>query len=55
MNNSYRQMKDEKVRRIVVVDAFKVVEKKIQELNTKLTEVDREKKSAEAALQGVEK
>ena len=50
MNSSYRQMKDEEPRRIVAVEAFKVVEKKIQELNVKLTEANQEKKSVEAAL-----
>lgn len=55
MNSSHRQMKDEEARRIATVDAFKVAEMKIQELNTKITEADRGKKSTEAALQGVEK
>ena len=37
------------------MDDFKVAKKKIRELNVKLTEADKEKKSTEAALQGVEK
>ncbi|KAK9997975.1 hypothetical protein SO802_017578 [Lithocarpus litseifolius] len=55
VNNSHRLMKDEEARRIVVVEAFKVAERKIQELTTKLTKVEREKKSAEVAMNGVEK
>lgn len=50
MNNSYRQMKDEEGRPITTVDAFNVAEKIIQELNNKLTKIDRDKKSAKAAL-----
>ena len=48
-------MKDEEVKRIVAVEAFRVVDKKSQEITTKLTEVERDKKSAEAALDGAEK
>ena len=47
LNNSHRQMKDEEGRRIAIVDTFNVAEKRIEELNTKLTEADRDKKSAE--------
>ena len=54
-NNSHRQMKEEEGRRITVVDAFNVAGKRIQELTTKLNEVDKDKKIAEAAFQGVEK
>lgn len=50
VNSSHRQMKDEESRRIAIVDAFKVAEKKILELNTQLTEADRGRKSAEATL-----
>ena len=48
-------MKDEEVKRIVAVEAFRVVDKKSQEITTKLTEVERDKKSVEAALDGAEK
>ena len=54
-NNSHRQMKEEEGRRITVVDAFNVADKRIQELTTKLNEANRAKKSIEAALQGVER
>ena len=55
MNNSHRMMKDEEARCIAVVEAFRVVERKTQKLTTKLTKVEREKKSAKAALDGAEK
>ena len=37
VNNSYRQMKEEEVRRIAIVEAFSLAERRIQELNIKLT------------------
>ena len=55
VNNSHRQMKDEEGRHIAIVDTFNIAEKRIEELNTKLTDADRDKKSAEAALQGAER
>ena len=55
VNNSHRQMKDDEGRRIAAVEAFSLAKKRIQKLNTKLTEANRERKSAEAALHGVEK
>lgn len=55
VNSSHRQMKDEESRCIAIVDAFKVVEKKIQELNTQLTEADKGRESVEASLQAAEK
>ena len=50
-NNSYRQIKEEEGRRIAAMDAYILAEKRIQNLNTKLTEANREKKKAEVALQ----
>ena len=47
-------MKDEEARCIAAVESFKVADKKSQELTTKLTKVERDKRSAEAALDGVE-
>ena len=47
-------MKEEKGRRIATVDAFHVAEKSIQDLKSKLTEEERERKSAAAALKNVE-
>lgn len=55
VNNSYRQMKEEEGQRIAAVDAFLLAQKRIQDLNTKLTKAGREKMSVEAALQGAER
>ncbi|KAL0016172.1 hypothetical protein SO802_003241 [Lithocarpus litseifolius] len=55
VNSSHRQMKEEEGRRITAMDAFNVVEKRIQELNNKLIEADQDKKSTEAALEGAER
>ena len=52
---SYRQMKEEEARCIEAVDTFNVAEKRIQDLTTKLNESDRDKKSVEIALEGVER
>ena len=55
VNSLYRMMKDKEARRIAAMEAFRVTNKKSQELTAKLTEVERDKKSAEAALDGAEK
>ena len=55
VNNSHRQMKEEEGRRIAAMETFSLAEKGIQELNTKLTKADQERKSAEAALYGAKK
>ena len=47
-------MKDEEGRHIVVVEGFNMAKKRIKELNTKLTKVDRKIKSIKAALEGAE-
>ena len=47
-------MKEEEGRRIVDVEAFSLAEKRIQELNTKLTKANQDRKSAKATLLGVE-
>ena len=46
VNSSHRKMKEEEGRRNAAVDAFHVVEKSNQELKNKLTEAERDKKSA---------
>ena len=48
-------MKEEKAKCIATMEAFRVVEKKSQQLTTKLTEAERDKRSAEAILDGVER
>ena len=55
VNSSHRMMKEEEARHIAVVEAFRVAEKKSQELTAKLTEAYKDKKSAEATLDGVER
>lgn len=53
--SSHKSMKDEESKSIAAMKAFELVEKKIQYLNIKLTKVERAKKSAETALNRVEK
>ena len=48
-------MKEEEGRCVAAVKAFELAEKKSQNLNAKLVEADRDKKSAEATLDGVER
>ena len=55
MDPTHAQLKDEEARRISAVKTLAVAEKRIKELNTKLTEANREGKSAKAALTGAEK
>ena len=55
VNSSHRMMKDEEARRIAAMESLRVADKKSQKLTTKLTEVERDKRSAEAALDGAEK
>ena len=55
VSDSYKQMKEEEGRRIAAVEAFTLSEQRIKDLNTKLTKAIREKKSAEAALEGAER
>ena len=55
MTESHWQMKEKESRRIIVVEAFSLIEKRIQELNNQLTEADRERKSVESALYGAKR
>ena len=48
-------MKDEEAHQVSAVKALAVAEKKIKYLGIKLTEADRERKSAKATLVGAEK
>ena len=48
-------MKEEKRRHTAAINAFNMVEKRVQDLKNKLAEADRDKKSAEATLEGVER
>ena len=55
VNNPHKQMKENEGRHIAAMVAFTLAKKRMQDLNTKLTEADREKKSVEAALQRAER
>ena len=55
MDDAHAQLKNEEACRVAVVKTLAMAEKKIKDLGTKLTEPDREKKSAETALAGTEK
>jgi len=44
VNSSHKQMKEEEGRRITAMDAFNVAEKRIRELNKKLTRQTRTKR-----------
>ena len=51
VNSSHKQMKEKEGRHFAAMDAFNVAEKRIQELNKKLTKADRNNKSVETALE----
>ena len=55
VNSSYQKMKEEEGRQITAVDAFHVAKKGNQDLKSKLTEVERGKRSAKAGLDSVER
>ena len=46
VNSSHRKMKEEEGKRIVAIDAFHMAEKSNQELKSKLTKVEKGKRSA---------
>ena len=48
-------MKEKEGRRIATVDTFHVAKKRNQELKSKLTEVERSKRSTEVALDNAER
>ena len=55
MDDAHAQLKNEEARRVAAIKTLAMAEKKIKDLGTKLTEPDREKKSAETALASTEK
>ena len=55
MDPAHAQLKDEEACHISAIKTLAVAEKRIKELNTKLTEADRERKSVEATLTDAEK
>lgn len=52
---SHKSMKKEEARHISTVRAFELVEKKSEELKTKLAKAERDKKSVEVALNRAER
>ena len=48
-------MNDKKGRQIATVEAFNMVKKRVKELNAKLIEAKKEKKSTEATLERAER
>lgn len=48
-------MKEDEARCITAVDAFNLAKQRIKDLKVKLTEANRNRKSAEAILEGVER
>ena len=55
MDDIHVQLKNEDAHCVAVIKTLAMVEKKIKDLKTKLIEVDRKKKSAEAALASAKK
>lgn len=55
VNNSHKQLKENEGQRIAAIESFTLVDQRIKDLNTKLTEANRDKKSVEATLEGVER
>ena len=53
--DGHKQWKDEEEQRIAAVGTLLVVEQRVKDHNTKLTEVGREKKSVEAELAGAKR
>ena len=54
-NYYHLQMKEEEGRRNATMEAFNLAEKRINEMKNKLFEVERDKKSAKAALESVKR
>ena len=54
-NYCHQHMKKEEGRRNATVKAFNMAEKRINEMKSKMAEVERDKKSAEAALDNAKK
>ena len=53
--DGHKQWKDEEEQQIVAMGTLLVVEQRVKDHNTKLTEVGREKKSVEAKLVGAKR
>ena len=55
VDDAHKQMKEEEGRCIATVEAFTLAEQKIKDLNVKLTEANKDKKSVKATLARVER
>ena len=55
VNDAHKQWKDKEGWHIATIEMFAVAKKRIKDLNTKMMEADRERKSVEVALAGVQK
>ena len=54
-NSCYRQLDDERTRRVAVVESFNIADQSNKDLRNKLIEEERARKSAESALEGAQK
>ena len=54
-NSCYQQLDDERKRGVTAVQLFKIAEQSIKDLRKELAEEEKAKKSADAALEGVER
>ena len=55
VGDAHKQMKEEEGWHIATVKAFTLAEQRIKDVNVKLTEENRDRKSAEAALAGAKR
>ena len=55
VDDAHKQMKEEEGQCIATVEAFTLAEQKIKDLNVKLTEANKDKKSVKATLARVER
>ena len=55
VDDAHKQTKEEEGRHIATVEAFIMAEQRIKDLNVKLTEANRDRKSEEATLAGAER
>jgi len=54
-NSCYRQLDDERTRRVAAVESFNITDQSNKDLRNKLIEEERARKSAESALKGAQK
>ena len=54
-NSCYQQLDDERKRRVTAVQSFNITNQSIEDLRKKLAEEEKVRKSADSALEGVER